>query len=159
MCPWGSSPHVTLLYFRELRQRPLCQARAISCDFRYGEQIVNNSLIFSPMCLCLVPFSESVVCSAVVLGRRMTTAARRRNPIWQVDHLVGMAGTERAGSRTGTQLVLAKLSHDIFFFFPSFFFFWENILTISSTSWPWGDIEVEKITADDRQKDQNTYQG
>lgn len=83
------------------------------------------------------------VCSAVVLGRRTITAARGRNPIWQVDHLVGMAGTERAGCRSGTQLILAKLSHDILFFF----FIFEkqvNILTISSTSWPSGDIKAEK---------------
>lgn len=46
--------------------------------------------------------------------------------------------------------------------FSSLFFFFEkqvNILTISSTSWPLGDVEVEEITADDSQNDQNTYQG
>lgn len=69
---------------------------------------------------------------------------------------MGMAGTERAGCRSGTQL-LAKLSHDVLFLF--IFERQVNILTISSTSWPSGDIKAEKITADDRQKDQNTYQG
>jgi len=38
--------------------------------------------------------NESVDCSAVVLGRKLVMAVKRRHHIWQVDHLMGMAEAE-----------------------------------------------------------------
>lgn len=142
MCPWGSPPRVTLLNFWEMRQRPLCQVRAISCNFKHEEQIVNKSLIFSPTCLCLVSLSDSVSVQQLFLEGERSQQPEEGIPFgrwitwWEWLGLRGLAADQGHSSSWLSSLMISY-----------FFFIFEkqvNILTISSTSWPSRDIKAEK---------------